>query len=320
MARIGVLASKESWYTQDLRRAASRHAQVANVHLLSFTELQISLDASGLNAGIELASGSLASTRRPLANAAAETIDCLSGLDAVIVRTMPLGSLEHVIFRMDCLQAMESAGVPVINPPRSLEIAIDKWLTLHRLHQAGVPTPPTVVCQTRDAALAAYERLGGDVLVKPIFGGEGRGILRVSDEDSAWRVFSTLQQIGQVHYVQQFLQHYGYDIRVLIVGGKLYSIKRFGHGGHWRTNLSQGGCAQPHVLTDQEHELAIQSAAAIGGSVLGIDLLPLQDGRMVVLEVNAVPGWKGLAEALDVDVASEIISHTIEMSQFQHER
>jgi RimK family alpha-L-glutamate ligase len=299
-------------------RAARSLPQVAQVQLLAFADLQISLNTCRENSGIQLHCGPLNRIAVELHKQRAELIHCLQDLDAIIVRAMPLGSLEHVIFRMDCLHAMESAGLAVINPPKSLEIAIDKWLTLHRLHLSGVPTPPTIVCQTRDSALAAFEQLGGDVLVKPIFGGEGRGILRVNDPDTAWRVFGTLQQIGQVHYVQQFLDHFGYDIRILVVGSKLYSIKRFGQQGHWRTNLSQGGFAESHVLTDQERDLALASANAIGGSLLGIDLLPLRDGRLVVLEVNAVPGWKGLAQALQVDIASEVLAHIVEMTRLQH--
>jgi len=223
---------------------------------------------------------------------------------------MPLGSLEQVIFRMDCLQALSQAGCKVINPPRSLEVAIDKWLTQHRLHLAGVSTPPTIACQTRDAALAAFERLGGDVLIKPLFGGEGRGILRIQDADMAWRACGTLQQLGQVMYVQQFLDHVGYDIRVLFVGSKMFSIKRIACDGAWRTNLSQGSRAEPHVLDDHQREVAQRSAMAVGGSVLGVDLLPLRDGRLMVLEVNAVPGWKGLAATLEVDIAREVLLYT----------
>ncbi len=143
-----------------------------------------------------------------------------------IVRSMPLGSLEQIIFRMDCLQVWESRGVLVINPARSLEVAIDKWLTLHRLQQQGLDVPATVACQTRESAMQAMQDLGGDVLVKPLFGGEGRGIVRLQDKDTAWRVLGTLQQVGQVLYVQQFMPHFGYDIRVLFVGERVYSIKR----------------------------------------------------------------------------------------------
>jgi ribosomal protein S6--L-glutamate ligase len=238
----------------------------------------------------------------------AAAVDLLA-LDGLIVRTMPVGSLEQVIFRMDALQAVEQAGVPVLNPPRALEIAIDKWLTLQRLSRAGIATPPTWACQTRATAMEAYEALGGDVVLKPIFGGEGRGLMRLSDADMAWRVFGTLQQLGNVLYVQQFMPHFGYDIRVLLVGERLLSIKRRAATGGWRTNISQGCSAEPHQLTPREEELARAAARVTGGSLLGIDLLPTLDGRTVVLEVNAVPGWKGTAAALGIDVADLVIAH-----------
>lgn len=310
MVRIGVLGARDSWYARDLARAAHESSLQVALHWLSFSDLQVSLPTTRV-IGVQSKATELPGS--PGTNATPLAMECLSELDAVLVRTMPLGSLEQIIFRMDGLQALAQAGVQVINPPRSLEVAIDKWLTQHRLHSAGIKTPPTVVCQTREAALAAFEQLGGDVLVKPLFGGEGRGILRIQDADMAWRAFGTLQQLGQVMYVQQFLEHFGYDIRVLFVGAKMFSMKRIACGGDWRTNLSHGSRAEPHALTDAEHELARRSATAVGGSVLGIDLLPLRSGETVVLEVNAVPGWRGLAATLGVDVAREVIIHTTQL-------
>src|SRR5207302_6582472 len=87
----------------------------------------------------------------------------LSGFDAVIVRTMPPGSLEQVVFRMDILHRLEAAGTRVLNPPRALEVCVDKYLASARLDAAGLPTPPTIVCQDAEAAIAAFHQLGGDV-------------------------------------------------------------------------------------------------------------------------------------------------------------
>ena len=306
MVRIGVLGSRDSWYTRDLTRAAATLPGEIALQWLNFGELEVSLCQKNV-LGVQTSAISLGKNSPP--DQLPSRVECLPELDAILVRSMPLGSLEQVIFRMDCLQALNCAGVEVINPPRSLETAIDKWLTQHRLHLAEVLTPPTITCQTRDAALAAFEQLGGDVLIKPLFGGEGRGILRIQDADMAWRACGTLQQLGQVMYVQQYLDHFGYDIRVLFIGSKMFSIKRVAPEGAWRTNLSQGSRAEPHVLDDQQRDVAQRSAVAVGGSVLGVDLLPLRDGRLMVLEVNAVPGWKGLSATLDVDIAREVLLH-----------
>ncbi len=310
MARIGILGSRDSWYTKDLTRAAGKLPRATELHWLNFGELEVSLGQKDI-LGVQTNSIPLGISSAP--EQKPSRLECLQELDAILVRTMPLGSLEQVIFRMDCLQVLSQAGCKVINPPRSLEVAIDKWLTQHRLHLAKVLTPPTVACQTREAALAAFEQLGGDVLIKPLFGGEGRGILRIQDADMAWRACGTLQQLGQVMYVQQFLDHVGYDIRVLFIGSKMFSIKRIARVGAWRTNLSQGSRAEPHLLDDHQRDVAQRSAKAVGGSVLGVDLLPLRDGRLMVLEVNAVPGWKGLASTLDVDIAREVLLHATQL-------
>lgn len=287
---IGILGSSDNPYVIELERAASAHLPGMTVQVLRFADLQVGIGEPA----IERAA--------PLPGA-----DSSATYEALIVRSMPIGSLEQVIFRMDCLQTWHSRGVAVHNPPRSLEIAIDKWLCLQRLSDAGVPVPATICCQTRSAAMEAFEVLGGDVLVKPLFGGEGRGILRTSDKDLAWRMFGTLQQLGQVLYVQQFVEHFGYDIRVLFVGDQIYAIRRIATGGEWRTNISQGSRAESHLLSSAEADMAVRSREAVGGSLLGVDLLPARDGRLLVLEVNAVPGWRGLAQTLKVDIAKTFL-------------
>ncbi|GIW99499.1 MAG: hypothetical protein KatS3mg111_2832 [Pirellulaceae bacterium] len=231
--------------------------------------------------------------------------------DALIVRSMPLGSLEQVIFRMNCLHGLQRAGVVVLNAPRCLEIAIDKWLTLDRLREGGMLVPPSRVVQHRQAAMQAWEELGGDVVVKPLFGGEGRGLLRLQDADMAWRAFGTLQQLRAVLYVQQFIPHLGYDVRVLVLGDRTWAIRRQAAEGQWRTNISQGGAAMRAELGGGELEIASRCMRLVGGEFLGVDLLPDRDGRLWLLEVNAVPGWRGVESAWGVDIARAVVEHAI---------
>lgn len=231
-------------------------------------------------------------------------------MDALFVRTMPLGTLEQVVVRIDTLHMLQQEGVEIVNPPRTLEIAIDKWLTLYSLRNLGVRLPPTICCQQRSQAMEAFEQLGGDVVVKPIFGGEGRGIMRVTDPDIAWRVFSTLDQLRHVAYLQKYLPHFGYDLRLLAIGRKVIAVRRESHGD-WRTNISRGATAVAVEATDMQVELVHRIMDRMQATVLGIDLLPAEDGSEYLLEVNAVPGWRGTAEATGVDVASEIVRETV---------
>lgn len=283
--RFAVVGSAGSWYVDDLRRAAAdRH----RIEVVGFSDLAARIDASG--ASFSAAAGDLAR------------------FDAFLVRTMLPASLEQVVFRMDLLARLEAAGKPVINPPKAIEAAVDKYLATARLAAAGLPVPRTIVCQGRDEALAAFEALGRDVVVKPLFGGEGRGIARLEDIDLAARAFQTLAQLGSVLYVQEFIAHEGYDLRAFLVGDRSLSMRR-SNASDWRTNVSRGATTEAVELTDEQLSLARRSAAAVGAPLAGVDLLLARDGRLFVLEVNAAPGWKALSATLSVDVSRLVLDY-----------
>ncbi|MGC3968654.1 MAG: RimK family alpha-L-glutamate ligase [Pirellulales bacterium] len=288
--RLAVLCSPDSWYFRDLRRAGAAAAghEVVDV---PFTALAAELGG-------------------PRGEFQAAGFD-VRAFDAVIVRTMPPGSLEQVVFRMNALARLEAAGVAVVNRPKAIEAAVDKYLTSALLEAAGLRVPRTVVCQTSDEALAAFDALGRDVVLKPIFGSEGRGIARLQDEALALRAFRMVEQLGGVLYVQEFIAHEGYDLRLLVVGRKVLGMRR--RNPHdWRTNCSRGATAEPLEVTPELADLAHRAAAAVDATVAGVDLLPGRDGRLYAVEVNAVPGWKALATASGADVAALVIEHVVQ--------
>ncbi len=307
--KIGVLGNPEGWYVRDLRRA-SRGEQI---EVLSFASLSVALRPTGINVQAMVAPSG---TEHFQANRGQDVSlnRRADGYDALLVRTMPWGSLEQIIFRMNALHALERQGQRIFNPPRCLEIAIDKWLTLEFLQHGGMEVPSTIACQTRPQALEAFELLGRNCVVKPLFGGEGNGLMHVTDIDLAWRVFGAIEQIGGVFYLQEFLEHDGYDLRLLVIGDEIFAVKRYARGD-WRTNVSQGGEAVPHEPSAKEMELAKRAAHMLGGAFLGVDLVPTRDGRLLLLEANAVPGWRGTAAALQVDIARRVIDHLVSQVQ-----
>lgn len=277
--QIGVFGNQDSWYVSELCRAGTERGH--NIVPLLFQEIVSAVDTGQ----VRLSCGE---------------INLLS-LDAVIVRTMPPGTLEQVIARMDLLAGLEAQGVRILNSPRALECAVDKYLTTQRLSLAGLPVPPTIVCETAETALVAFEQLGGDVVIKPLFGAEGRGIIRVSDPELALRACRTLERLGAVLYLQQFVQGPGFDIRILLLDGSLLgSMKRTPQPGDFRANISQNGTGTKHVPTENELQLAVRAAAVTGSQFAGVDLMYDQNGNPLVIEVNAVPGWRGLLQACGV--------------------
>jgi len=231
----------------------------------------------------------------------------LFDVDAVIARIIPAGSLDQIIYRVDALHWIEERGVPVLNSPRAIERSVDKFYTTALLQEAGLPVPDTVVCEGVDEAMAATLDMG-DVIVKPIFGSMGRGMMRVSDPDIAYRVFRTLEQLQAVFYLQRAVDHGGRDVRVFVVSARaIGAIERRAPDGDWRTNVSRGGSARLVDLPAEWEQLALRAAVAVGADYAGVDLLPSRDGRVFVLEVNGIPGWRALQSAGQLDVADTIV-------------
>jgi RimK family alpha-L-glutamate ligase len=229
----------------------------------------------------------------------------LEDFDLVLVRTMPPGSLEQVIFRMDCLEQLSSRGIPVVNSPKCVEISVDKYRCLAKLQHAGLPVPRSAVAQSFDQAMEQFEWLGRDVIVKPIFGSEGRGVTRICDEDFAVRSFKLLAQLGAVIYQQEFVAHGGEDYRLFVLGDRVWGMKR-SRPGHWKTNVSLGAKPLPHQPTEVETEMALRAAHAVDAKIAGVDLLYDAQHQPYLIEVNAVPGWQGLSK-----VTGECVSSTI---------
>ena len=295
MKHIVSLVSGTGWHVQDLMRAAK--AVGVELDPVPFPKLV----------------GRVKSGR---ARVEAGGID-LASVDGVLVRMMPPGSLEQVVFRMDALHRLEAAGVPVLNPPGAVESAVDKYLALAKLEAAGLPVPETWVGESATEALKAFEALGGDVVVKPLFGSEGRGLVRVTDPELAVRTFRTLERLGCVLYLQRHVRNPGFDVRAFVLGGRvLGSIRRHAARGEWRTNVAVGGRPEACSIDEESGRLALRSARAVGALMAGVDLLPdLDAGGWAVLEVNAVPGWKALAGSTGVDVAAAILSELRDLAR-----
>ena len=303
--KIAVLGNAGSWYVADLQRAAALRGdlcrRIGYRHIVAAVELRRgqSVTAADGDRGPDGGSG-------PRHDSQSNAFR-LDQIDALIVRTMPPGSLEQVVFRMDCLMTLQNAGVTVLNPPKSVECAVDKYLCTSRLAAAGLPVPNTIVCENSEAALDAFDQLGGDVVVKPVFGSEGRGILRVSDPDLALRTFRTLERIQAVIYLQEYIPHQGFDTRLLVLDRRVIGAIRRHNERDFRTNVSRDGKPVAHIPTDQEAELAIRSADAVGTRFAGVDLLERRDGSCSVVEVNAVPGWRAFSRVTRIDVASRLL-------------
>jgi RimK family alpha-L-glutamate ligase len=290
---VVVLSARTGWHTDELCRALAARGHV----------------------GVVLPYEALIARMGRMAGASGGAPDSLTALgvsifdaDAVFARIIPSGTLEQIIYRVDALHWIEDRGVTVVNSPRAIERAVDKFYTSALLREAAVPTPEIVVCERAADALAAVEAFG-DAVIKPIFGSMGLGLVRVGDLEVARRIVRPLEQSRAVFYVQRWVEHGGRDLRAFVVGGRVVgAIERLAPAGEWRTNVSLGGRATAVTLPDEWSALAVRAASVVGADYAGVDLLPAVDGRVFVLEVNGIPGWEGLQRATGIDVAASLVT------------
>ena len=131
---------------------------------------------------------------------------------------------------------------------------------------------------------------------------------RVCDQALADRAFRLLTQLGAVIYLQEFIPHEGFDLRLLVLGERVLAARRR-NPNDWRTNVSRGARMEPVDPPPRLVEMALRAADAVGAPLAGVDLLPARGGKVYVLEVNAVPGWRALARTLNVDVAALVLEY-----------
>ena len=233
----------------------------------------------------------------------------LDDLDALIIRPIGRGSLEQLVFRMDMLYKLERQGFYMVNPPTAIEHCVDKYDILALLEDVGVLVPRTLATESVNEALKAFSELGGDVVVKPIFGSRGQGATRVVDVDIADTIFKAITFHHGVIYMQEFVPHGYSDIRAFVIGDRVAaSMRRVGKG--WKTNYSQGAKPAPAKISKEFEEIAIKSAKAVGCKIAGVDILEGPEGPRIV-DVNSQPGWKGLQVVTEVNIAQEIVEFVL---------
>ncbi len=213
---------------------------------------------------------------------------------------------------------LEHRGVRVINESRVIATCGDKALTSAALADAGVPTPRTYVAFSAESALRAIEAVGYPAVLKPVVGSWGRLIARVSNREEAEQLLEHKAALGdymhQVFYVQEYVAKPGYDIRSHVVGGRVTSaIRRLSTS--WVTNAARGATCEPHPVTSEIEEISLRAAEAVGGGVLGIDLLPHEGGGLLVAEVNHGMEFKAAVAATGLDLASVLLDYAQEVAR-----
>ncbi|MFW6280938.1 MAG: ATP-grasp domain-containing protein [Halanaerobium sp.] len=283
-----ILASEDGWHIKEIKRALKKQ-QISSLRV----------PYSELGAGV---AGSFNLKNRE---------EMLDNADYIFVRIIPGGSLEQIILRMDILNRMAALGKRIINKPAVIEKTVDKYYTQFILADSGIPTPETFVTEDFEQAMEFYYKWK-DVILKPIFGSLGKGIVRIQDEDTAYRVFRAWQQNNFVFYIQKYIEHGSSDIRVFVCRGEVISASER-RGNSWKTNVARGAESRKITLPNNLKNMALKAAELLELDYTGIDII-LKDGNIndpYLIEVNSIPGWYGLQKVTDFNIADRLVEMMI---------
>ena len=231
--------------------------------------------------------------------------------DAVLVRAVGGGSFEEVTRRLGVLHALAALDVPVWNEARAIERCVDKSMTSFLLARAGVPTPPSVTVEGIEAAQRVVRISPRPLVLKPLFGSQGRGLRLVRDVAD----LPPAEELGGIYHLQRFAAapEAGFfrDYRLLVCAGiVLAGMTR--RSEHWITNIGRGGTPEPFTPDAEMSALALHAAQAVGAVYAGVDLLRDPSGAIQVIEVNSMPGWRGLQSVTAAPIAHRLISTLLE--------
>ena len=229
--------------------------------------------------------------------------EAFDGVDIVVDRCLATSRSLYIT------QFLDAYDVPVINSATTADVCSDKVKNSLALDRAGVPTPTTEVAFTTDSALEIIEEFGYPCVIKPVVGSWGRLMAKVESRSAAEAILEHKATLGhyqhKVFYVQEFVEKPGRDIRVVAVDGEpIAAMTR--SSDHWLTNAAKGADVQPFEVDDRVRELVETASDAVGGGLLGVDLMETGEDY-TVHEVNHNVEFKALNDAVDVDVPATVV-------------
>lgn len=210
------------------------------------------------------------------------------------------------------LHHFEAKNTVVLNHSTAFALARNKWQSLQQLAAQGLTVPNTHFAGHLVAVKSQLKTSPFPLVAKVLNGSQGNGVMLFENLSSAESVLSTFQQLNEPYLCQQFItESKGKDIRALVLGGKVIAaMERIGSNDEFRANIHQGGTAQSVQLTEQEKALVIKATEVIGLDFAGVDFLRTSAGS-VILEVNASPGFEGIEQVNEVNVAVEIVDYCL---------
>ena len=215
---------------------------------------------------------------------------------------------------------LEFLGRRVINSYAVAEVCGNKLLTSLCLSKFKVPTPKTHFAFGPEVAADVAGKLGYPIVLKPIVGSWGRMVIPVKDKDVMESMVEMREEmpnpLSKIYYIQDYVERPPRDIRTIVVGDRVVTaIYRYSAEGEWRTNIARGGKAELCPITKELEDICVKASKAVGGGVLGVDLMEDEKEGLLVHEVNNTVEFKGASSVSTKDIAAEIINYAAKMAR-----
>jgi [lysine-biosynthesis-protein LysW]--L-2-aminoadipate ligase len=211
--------------------------------------------------------------------------------------------------------ALEGLGAHVINPLYAAIICGNKMYAHMELEKAGVKTPKAVAAFSEEGALAALDEIGYPAVIKPTVGSWGRLIALLRDKEAARAVIEDREHmfpLYQVYYFEEFVERPPRDIRAIVVGDRVVAaIYRYSGEGEWKTNMALGGHAEACPITKELEDICLKSTRALGGKIVGVDLMESKSDGLMVHEVNNTTEFKNTVRVTGVDIPGLMIDYAL---------
>jgi [lysine-biosynthesis-protein LysW]---L-2-aminoadipate ligase len=215
---------------------------------------------------------------------------------------------------------LESYGINVVNSFRVSEICGNKLITSSILAKNKVPTPKTRFAFSSESAMEEMENFGYPIVIKPIVGSWGRGVYQIANRQMARMLVENREEnqgmFSKIYYIQKEVKRPSRDIRCIVVGNRVIaSVYRYSADKEWRTNVAIGGRTEEADLTKELEDTVLKAASAVGGGILGVDLMEDVKEGLVVHEINNTVEFRGAASVCKSDIPGSMADYLISLSK-----
>ncbi len=211
--------------------------------------------------------------------------------------------------------SLEFMDIPVLNKFEVANICGNKMFMTLLLKKNNIPTPKTYFSFSSGSAAENLEKVGFPLVIKPVIGSWGRGVMPLKDKDTMEAVFEirdiTDSPHDRIYYLQELIKRPPRDIRVVTVGDEPIAAMYRKSSGGFKTNIALGADPELCEITKEMEDMAVKASKAMGGGILGIDMMEDDEKGLVVHEVNNTVEFKGLARVAQRNIPKAMVEYAL---------